>query len=297
MSFQRILVLGAGAIGSTYGALLSQNNNVILIGRKSHVDAINKSGLTVSGSANGRYFVKAETAIEEIPSDTLILLTTKAHDAARAVTGVRPLLRKDTILLALQNGLGIIDVVEKIVEGKAKVIRGLATLAAEFFEPGKISYWQRETFLEPTQTSEKIALAFNESGLKTKISNDMQEEIWKKLIVNCVTNPLTAILQVKNNEITAASLKEVRHKIIQESIAVGKAEGIDFEPNLEECVERKISSYTNYSSMCQDIMKRKKTEIDFLNAKIVELGKKHSVPTPVNETLVDLIRFLEARQK
>jgi 2-dehydropantoate 2-reductase len=297
LSFQRIFVLGAGAIGSTYGALLSQNNNVILIGRKSHVDTVNKSGLTVSGSANGRFFIKGETAIEEIPSDTLILLTTKAQDAASAVAGVKPLLRKDTILLALQNGLGIKDVVEKIVDGKAKVIRGLATLAAEFFEPGKISFWQRETFLEPTQTSEKIALVFSESGLKTKISNDMQEEIWKKLIVNCVINPLTAILQVKNNEITAASLKEVRHKIIRESIAVGKAEGINFEPNLEECVERKVSSYTNYSSMCQDIMKHKKTEIDFLNAKIVELGKKHSVPTPVNETLVDLIRFLEARQK
>lgn len=297
MSFQKIFVLGAGAIGSTYGALLSRRNNVTLIGRKAHVDAINKNGLTLSGDVNGKFFVKAETAIKEIPSDTLILLTTKAHDAAGAVTSIKPLLRKDTVILVLQNGLGIKDTVGKVAEGKAEVVRGLVTLAAEFFEPGKISFWQRETILESTQTSERIARVFNESVLKTKISNEMQEEIWKKLIVNCVVNPLTAILQVRNNEIMVDSLKEIRHKIIQECIAVGQAERIHFESNLEECIERKIASYTNYSSMCQDMMKRKKTEIGFLNAKIVELGRKHDIPTPVNKAFVDLIKFLEARRK
>ncbi len=128
------------------------------------------------------------------------------------------------------------------------------------------------------------------------ISNEMPEETWKKLIVNCVINPLTAVLRVRTNEIMADSLKKTRHEIIQECIAVGTAEGIRFESNLEECVERKIACYTNFSSMCQDIMKQKKTEIDFLNAKIVELGRKHGIPTPVNEALVSLIRFLEARE-
>jgi len=297
MSFQKIFVLGAGAIGGTYGALLSQRNDVTLIGRKAHVDAINKNGLTLSGNINSTFLVKAETAIKEIPSETLILLTTKAYDAAGAVTSIRPLLRKDTVMLVLQNGLGIKDIVEKVVEGKAEIVRGLVTLAAEFFEPGKISFWQGETFLESTQTSERIARVFNENKLKTMISNDMQEEIWKKLIVNCVLNPLTVILHVRNNEIMVDSLKEIRHKIIQESIAVGNAEGVSFESNLEECIERKIARYTNYSSMCQDIMKRKKTEINFLNGKIVELGRKHGIPTPVNDTLVCLIRFLEVRGK
>jgi len=297
MSFQKIFVLGAGAIGSTYGALLSQRNDVTLIGRKAHVDVINKNGLTLSDNANSTFFAKAETAIKEIPSDTLILLTTKAYDAAAAVAGIKSLLRKDTVILVLQNGLGIKDIVEKVVESKAEVVRGLATSAAEFFEPGKISFWQGETFLESTQTSKRIARVFNETKLKTKISNEMQEEIWKKLIVNCVLNPLTVILQVRNNEIMIDSLKEIRHKIMQESIAVGNAERVSFESNLEECIERKIARYTNYSSMCQDIMKRKKTEINFLNGKIVELGRKHGIPTPVNDTLVGLIRFLEVRGK
>jgi len=297
MSFQKIFVLGAGAIGSTYGALLSQRNDVTLIGRRAHVDAVNKNGLTLSGNIKSTFLVKAETAIKEIPSETLILLTTKAYDAAGAVTSIKPLLRKDTVMLVLQNGLGIKDIVGRIVAGKAEVVRGLVTLAAEFLEPGKISFWQGETFLESTQTSERIARVFNETTLKTVISNEMQDEIWKKMIVNCVLNPLTVILQVRNNEIIIDSLKEIRHKIIQESIAVGNAEGVSFESNLEECIQRKIARYTNYSSMCQDIMKRKKTEINFLNGKIVELGRKHGIPTPVNDTLVSLIRFLEVRGK
>lgn len=297
MSFQKIFILGAGSIGSTYGALLSRRNDVTLIGRQAHVDAINKDCLTLSGDVNYRFFVKAETAIKEIQKDTLIILTTKAYDVVNAVLSIKPLLRKDATILVLQNGLGIKEMVTDIVRDEAQVVRGLVTLAAEFFKPGKIAFWQGETILEATKTSERIARVFNECGLKTIISNDMQEEIWKKLIVNCVVNPLTALLQVRNNEIMVDSLKEIRHKIIQECIAVGKAEGIRFESNLEECTERKITSYRNYSSMCQDVMKQKKTEIDFLNAKIVELGRKHGVPTPVNEALVGLIRFLEAQRK
>jgi 2-dehydropantoate 2-reductase len=197
----------------------------------------------------------------------------------------------------LQNGLGVKDLVEKVVKDKAEVVRGLVTMAAEFFEPGKIHFWQGETLLEPTQTSERIAEVFNESGLETRIVREIHEALWKKLIVNCVVNPLTAILQVRNNAIVADSLKAIRHGIIRECIAVGKAEGIHFEENLKELIEQKIAGYTNYSSMCQDIMKKKRTEINFLNAKITELGRKHGISTPVNETLVGLIRFLEEQPK
>ncbi len=297
MSFQKIFVLGAGAIGSAYGALLSLRNDVTLIGRKAHVAAVNKSGLVLSGDANGKFLVKSDTVIKEIPSETLILLTTKAYDAARAVKSIKPLLRRDTVILVLPNGLGIKEIVEEVVEDKAEVIRGLITSAAEFFEPAKISFWHGETLLKSTQTSERIARVFSEAELKTTISNEMREDIWKKLIVNCVANPLTAILQVRNNEIMVDSLKEIIHEIIQECIAVGKAEGIGLESNLEECIERKIARYRNYSSMCQDLMKHKKTEIDFLNGKIVELGRKHGIPTPVNYTLVGLIKFLEVQGK
>lgn len=295
MSFNKIFVLGAGAIGSAFGALLSKKNDVVLIGRKAHVDAINSSGLSVSGDVNEVFNLKAETEIREIPQGTLIILTTKAHETADAIKDIKELLRKDTTILIMQNGLGNEEVVKKIVSEKAKVLRGVTMMAAEFFEPGKIRFWSGETVIEHGEAAEKIAKVFNECGLKTRLSENIAREIWCKLITNCVINPLTAIFRIKNFEIASETLKTIRHRIVKECVQVAKAEGINLPNNLEEEIDRKIVKYTNFSSMCQDILKGEKTEIDFLNGKIVELGRKHGISTPVNETIVGFIKFLEEK--
>jgi len=294
MNFQKIFVLGAGAIGSSYGALLSRKNDVTLIGRKDHVEAIKTKGLEVTGDMQERFFVKAETEINRIPSDTLILLTTKAHDSAKAIKEIKNLLKNNTVILILQNGLGNKELVKRVVRNKIEVLRGLVTMGAEFSQPGKITLWNGETILEQTDISRRIAELFNESGLKTRVSNEFEKELWNKLVANCVVNPLTAILRVRDNEIVADALKEVRHGIIEECVEVGRAEGISLEPDLKELIDKKILQYTNLSSMCQDLMKGKRTEIDFLNGRIVELGRRHHIPTPINETLVSLIKSLEA---
>jgi len=297
MSFRKIFILGAGAIGSSYGALLSRRNDVTLIGNRTHVDAINSHGLVIEGEIQGKLSVKAQASIEEVPPNSLIILTTKAQDSVRAVTGLKPLIREDTVFLVLQNGLKIKELVQRAVGQKVEVVRGLVLMAAEFMEPGKIKFWNGPTIIERTKTGEKIKALLKESGMKAKVTQNMEREEWSKLVVNCVINPLTAVLRVRNNEIGTASLREVRHGLVEECTLVAKAEGIRFEPGLETEIDHKIRSYTNYSSMCQDIMKGKKTEISFLNGRIVELGKEHNIPTPINETMVDLIRFLEEAKK
>ena len=296
MSFQKIFVLGAGAVGSSYGALLSRKNDVTLIGRKNHVEAINTKGLEISGYIQERFFIKAETKIKKIPSDALILLTTKAYDSAKALTDTKKLLKSNTVILILQNGLGNKELVKGIVGNKIEVLRGLVMIGADFAEPGKITFWNGETILEQTETGMRIAELFNKSGLKTRVSNGFESELWNKLVVNCVVNPLTAILRVRDNEIVVDVLKWVRHGIIDECVEVGRAEGIVFELDLKESADKNILHYTNFSSMCQDLIKGKRTEIDFLNGKIVELGRKHHIQTPLNETLVSLIKSLEAKQ-
>jgi 2-dehydropantoate 2-reductase len=293
MSFDKIFVLGAGAIGSSYGALLSRKNDVTLIGNENHVDAIISRGLTLSGDVQKEFFIKAETKIREVTSNTLILLTTKAHDSEKAITEIKGLLKDDTVILILQNGLGNKELVKRIVRDEIQIVRGLVKSAAQFLEPGKIAFWNGETILEQTKMSKRIVWLFNESGLRTRISNEMDEEMWNKLVVNCVVNPITAILRVRDNEVAVDSLRQLRHGIVEECVKVGKCEGIVFQLDLKEAIEKDIMKFTNFSSMCQDIMKRKKTEIDFLNGKIVELGKKHNIPTPINEAMTCLIKFLE----
>jgi len=295
MSFNKIFILGAGAIGSVYGALLSERNDVTLIGKKGHIDAVSSKGLSISGDINETFHLKAETEIRQIPEKSLVILTTKAHDSAKAIREIRKLLKHDTAILIMQNGLGNEEIVKRATGSKGKILRGTTTVAAEFFQPGEIRFWHGETIIEQDEVAEKIVEIFNECMLKTSISDDIKKELWNKLVTNCVVNPLTALFRVRNREIVVESLKAVRHKIVRECVEVGKADGITFPPDLEDKIDREISNYTNFSSMCQDIMKGKRTEIDFLNGKIVELGRKHSIPTSVNEIIVCLIKFLEGR--
>jgi len=297
MSFNKIIVLGAGAVGSIYGALLTKKNDVMLIGNKAHVDAVNSKGLSISGDINQTFYLKADTEICEIPENTLIILTTKTYDSAKAIKRIKKLLRKDTVILVLQNGLGNEEVIKRVAGDKPKILRGVTVMAAEFFEPGKIRFWSGETIIEHNEVAEEIGEILNKCMLTTRLSNDINMEVWNKLVVNCVVSPLSALFHVRNCELVSDSLKTIRRGIVRECVEVGKAEGITFPKDLKEKVDEKISNYTNFSSMYQDIMKGKKTEIDFLNGKVVELGRKHNIPTPVNETLMCLIKFMREKNE
>jgi 2-dehydropantoate 2-reductase len=295
MGLDQIFVLGAGAIGSIYGCLLSERHDVTLIGNKDHVNAVNSEGLSVSGYRNLTFQVKADTEIREISEKTLIILTTKAYDSEEAIEKIRRHLEEDTIILILQNGLGNKEVVRRAAGGRANILRGITTMAAEFFKPGKVRFWNGETIIEKDRIAEEIAEVFGGCGLKTRLANDFGKEVWNKLVVNCVVNPLSTLFNVRNHEVITNSLQPVRHRIVNECVKVGRAEGVVFPSGLEKEVDAKISGYTNFSSMYQDRIKEKRTEIDFLNGKIVELGQRHHIPTPVNETIVHLIKFLEEK--
>ena len=293
MSFNRIFILGAGAIGSIYGAILSEKADVSLVGNKAHVEAINAGGLTIVGDTKRVFFPRAATEIKSIPEKALILLTTKTYDSAEAIKRIRKLLKKDTVILVLQNGIGSEEIVRQLVAERGIVLRGLTTMAAEFLKPGRIKFWSGETIIESHSDSRKIVSIFNQCGLKSRLSNNINTEVWNKLVLNCVVNPLTALFHLRNCEILGESLRNVRHSIVRECVKVAEAEGIVLPQQLAGTIDKQLAHYTNFSSMYQDLAKGNRTEIDFLNGKIVELGKKHHIQTPVNETLVSFIKFLE----
>jgi 2-dehydropantoate 2-reductase len=295
LSFSRIFILGAGAIGSIYGALLSEKTDVLLVGKEAHVNAINTEGLTIAGDIKKIFFPTAVTEIKNIPEKALILLTTKAYDSAEAIRGITGLLKKSTVILVLQNGIGNEEIVRQLVSKKSTVLRGLTTMAAELLEPGKVRFWSGETIIESSQDSRKIVNILNQCGLRSRLSDDISREVWNKLVANCVINPLTALLHVRNYEILGESLRNVRRGIVEECVKVAEAEGIVLPQHLPGRIDKQLANYTNFSSMYQDLAKCNRTEIDFLNGKIVELGEKHLIQTPLNQTLVSFIKFMERK--
>jgi len=295
--FTKVIVMGAGAIGSYYGSMLSRKTDVLLVGRRGHVDAVNSRGLEVTGAVEGTFDLDASTELSGIPGGSLIILTTKAYDIEEAVNEFRELLRTDTAILVLQNGLGNEDLVQSLVGPEVDVVRGLASTGVEFLSPGRIEIkLVRETVLPKTAAGEKIGRLFDLCGLGVQLSERMDVEVWRKLTMNCVINPLTALFRVPNTEIAVEGLREVRRGIVNECIRVAQKEEVLLEGNLEGEISRAAASYSNISSMCQDIMKGRRTEIGFLNGKVSELGRRHGVATPVNDVLTSLIRFMEGKE-
>jgi 2-dehydropantoate 2-reductase len=291
--FSKIFVLGAGAIGSLSGAFLSKKNDVTLIGEKEHIQAIKSKGLRISGHIQRTFQIKAETKIKALSPNSLILLTTKAHQSEKAIEGIKKLIKKDTVILILQNGLGQEELIKKSLKKKCQILRGITYVAAEFFQPGEIRAWpNKKTVLPFNANGQRIAEILEEVGLETELAREMKKEIWRKLIVNCLIGPLTALFQIRNNEIGENNLRRVRKLLVKECLEVASQEGLNFEKDFEKKLEEKISSYKNYSSMAQDIIKGRGTEIDFLNGKIIELAKKHHLETPANEVIYHLIKFL-----
>ena len=297
MTFDHIVVLGAGAIGSIYGALLSRKHDVTLIGRPAHMKAIREKGLTITGDAAGTYNLKTATKIEEILPHTLLMVTVKARDLQEVLTSIKQLIRKDITILLLQNGLGIKEIAQSALGSDANIICGVVAFGAEFLEPGRIHARLGSTFLDSDTISLKVTELFHSSGISVVNSEEFVTDVWRKATINCVANPLSAILQIPTTKIISPELENIRRGIVEECIAVGEAEGIKLDLSLLQIMETHFPNFENRTSMFQDILRGKKTEINFLNGRIVELGTRHKIPTPVNEVLTQLIRFMEAEMQ
>ncbi|MHC1566804.1 MAG: ketopantoate reductase family protein [Candidatus Syntropharchaeia archaeon] len=291
----RIMVMGAGALGSLFGGLLADSGyDVILVGRKKHVDAINKNGLRISGLTDKIIDVKASTT----PVDAdLILFTVKSYDTEKAARELR--IEKDTTVLSLQNGMGNEEKIASII-GEEHVLGGITSYGALFVEPGHIKHTGiADTFIgelngEITQRAKKICEMFKNAGIKTEITDNIREKIWEKLVINVGINAPTSICRIKNGMLLEIpEMKWIMEKAVEEAVEVAKRMGIKITNPLEKVIDVATKTRENESSMLQDIKKGKRTEIDAINGIIVELGEKFGIPTPVNRTLFSLVKGIE----
>jgi len=301
-----IVVLGAGAIGSLFGGLLSKKNNVLLIGRKQHIRAINKNGLKLFGKTNITVKIPATDSINKVTSSPdLLILTVKAYDTETAIKEAKSVINSNTVVLSLQNGLGNIDMIEKVVNSK-QVLAGITTHGAVFSKSGVISHTGKgatvvgEIYGEKSERANDIATLFSEAGIETAVSKDIIKEIWTKAIANSSINPLTTLFQCKNGYLLKNPiLKNIVTKVCIESTTVANAEGFHLpDDNMLQKTEEVIrDTFENYSSMLQSIQKGKKTEIESINGKLVDFGKQYDIKTAMNELLFYVITSICEKRK
>ncbi len=295
MIFQKIIIFGSGAVGSSLGALLSVNHSVTLIGRQSHIQRISSEGLRLITDSETIYRMDAREYIDHIPDNSLIIITTKAYSLPGVIDQICKLKPRNCFAVVLQNGLGIdYGSLFKKCSG-LNIVRGVTYLAAEFFKPGIVRYWPGRTLIENSPISDSVVQMLNRSNIQAVVSDDIMKELWQKMMVNCIVNPLTAILKIRNDELSSDHLSELKHKLFEECSAVASSEGFIFDSQFEKKMNRLISLYKNYSSMYQDLAKGKRTEIDFLNGYIIRLGDERRIATPVNKVLYSLVKYIEGR--
>lgn len=289
----KIIMLGAGAIGSLFGAKLCGLNDVILIARKEHADAISRNGLKVTGLENETYRIRAAAEIDKIEKNALILLTTKVYDSEKAIKSIKNLIRKDTIILCLQNGLYSEKIVKKIVGNKCLVLRAITNFGAIFVKPGVVDYKSHSyTSIEKSPKSKDIAENFSKCGLNAYVSENIKHDMWKKLVFNCVLNPITAILRIENMGICDERLNPLKRLIIDECLKVAEKGNVKFGIDFLKILNEEFKSSQNISSMQQDLVKGRKTEIDYLNGGVAKLGRRYGIKCPANEALTRLIKSI-----
>ena len=294
----KIFILGAGAIGSLYGAKLAAGNDVTLIGRPDHVSAINENGLRIEGIESQTVRLRAVARIEELPSNALILLTTKLPDTSTALQPIAARVRDDTTIVALQNGLNSDDIARSAVHDRGVVLRGITQFGAIFERPGVIRYMVRGyTLLEKHQRSEALARVLSAAGLDCRITDDIRSEVWRKLIFNCVVNPVTTIIGCAVGGIADPRLDGLKRSIISECLAIARAEGVPFEGDFLTELNAAYAGSPNIVSMRQDLMRGRPTEIDYLNGAIARLGARYGLECPVNDALTRIIKALERNAK
>jgi 2-dehydropantoate 2-reductase len=289
-----IIVLGAGAIGSLYGAKLAANNEVTLIGRAGHVAAINSLGLRIEGLESEVVRVNAATSVEQIGRGALIVLTTKVTDSEAALRPISLLVRDDTTILCLQNGIGSERIVRNALGDRGVVLRGITQFGAIFQAPGVIQFMARgHTLIEHHERSANIAAILSAAGLDCRVSPNIAADVWHKLVINCVVNPITAILGSEVGGIANPQLGPLKKLVIDECIAVANAEGIKLDTDFILEIDNFFRPSHNLASMLQDVRRGHVTEIDYLNGAVAKIGAHHGLDCPVNAALTAIIKAME----
>ena len=300
----RVCIVGCGAVGSLFAANLANLDDVEVWAydlSREHVDAINAGGLRLSGAGEVVGQVRATTEAAELPPCDFGIVATKAMHTEPAIAATAAAFA-DGAVASVQNGIGNEEVLAAHV---GRVIRGTTFPAGRILHPGHVQWDVKgDTTIGPFEPSpaaaeeiERLAEACTRAGLPTEAVADARGPQWRKVIFNAATNPVGALTGLTHGRVCEdPALRRLVSGLVDEGKAVACAQGIVLDADPEELIDhaaRPEVAYDHKASMLQDVEARRLTEIDYLNGGIVRFGGEHSVPTPLNDAILALVKGLE----
>ena len=315
----RIAVMGAGSVGGYLGGMLSRGgNDVTLIARGPHLEAMQNNGLTLIKEGESR---TVEVSCTEDPTEAgpqdYVIITLKAHSVAGSVKQMLPLLGPETPVVTAQNGipwwyfhklqgsweghqLESADPAGKIWEilGPERAIGCVVYPSCEMVKPGVIRHIQGKRFMlgEPDggRSDRLMALskALTAAGLKAPVRTKIRDDIWLKLWGNVSLNPVSVLTLATLGQITAdKGVRGVVRNMMTEAQSVAAQLGVQFPVDVEKRIGWAADVGAHKTSMLQDLEMSRPMEIDALVSTVAEMGRLVDVPTPTIDVVLSLVRL------
>ncbi len=301
----KIAIVGPGAMGLMLAARLTQAGAEVslLDHRPQRAQLIDQQGVFLEHpQGEDHYAIPASAQPENLAGMELAIVCTKAYHTQEVARVLRAHLDPTARALTLQNGA---ENVETLVEalGPERVLGGITSEGATLLGPGQVRHAGRGlTHLGPAQGplddfTCQVRDLFLAAGFQTEANEGVQNLIWTKLVINVGINPLTAILDVLNGRLLelppAVALMAAA---VEEAVCVGRALGVRFLHQDMLAAVQQVAQRTgaNISSMLQDVRAKRRTEVAYINGAVVRQGEQAGLPTPINQTLTQLVQAKEA---
>jgi 2-dehydropantoate 2-reductase len=298
----RIAIMAAGAVGGYFGGrMAAAGHEVAFIARGAHGDAIRRNGLKIE-SALGDLHLK-DVNLTDDPKQAgpvdVVLFAVKLWDTQRAAEQTRPLLGPDTRVITLQNGVESVECLAPIV-GDEAAIGGATYVVTTIAAPGVIRHTGTVAKIHcgrldgrPDALLAGYVQQIKAAGIDITLTDRMLLESWKKFVVLSGTSGITASTRQPLGVIRDdADMRALFFKLMHETMAVGRAAGVEFPQDFPAELERVVASFSPMmkASMANDLDMGNRLELDWLAGKVVALGRKHGVPTPAQEAVYAILK-------
>ena len=301
----KIAIVGAGAMGSLFGALLSEAGNDVWLYDvwPEHIHTVTRRGLSVERETKTR-IVKLNATINssDIGHAELVIIFVKSTQTGPASETARDLAGPDGSVMTLQNGMGNADAISEFIE-PARILAGTTSHGATMLAAGSI----RHAGIGPTtigawaktkadfENARSVAQFFTRAGIETEAVEDVHSVVWSKLLINIGINAISALTGIKNGQLLdLESTRDLSRAAVEEAMSVARALGIEInEDAVDHVFEVAQATAVNRSSMGQDADNRRQTEISAINGYIVREADKLGIDTPVNQSLTALVETLQ----
>lgn len=304
----KIAVIGAGGVGGYFGGRLAKaGNDVTFVARGEHLKAMLEYGLQVK-SILGDFTVdkvNATSRITDIAKCDLVITGIKAWQVSEIRSDIKKIIHPGSIVLPLQNGISAADELAEAID-RSQILGGLCRIISKIDSPGVINHFAITPAivfgeLDHTQSERTSALknTFDEAGIESVISEDIEAELWKKFIGICVGG-LLAVTRTNYGELR--TVPETRHlmiEVLDEVYQLSQKAGVKISPDF---VERSIAVVDTFppastTSLARDIWEGKPSEIDYQNGTVVRLAKQYGIEAPLNQFIYHCLKPLELKAR